>query len=234
VRERNAAKNLRPEPRQFIEANTRLEPVPSLPEIRLHTAHQATGLWRLGEPNEDGSDPPPPYWAFPWAGGMALARYFHDQPETVRGRRVLDLGAGSGLVAIAAAMAGASAVIAAEIDRYALAAIGLNTAANGVAVTVIGDDLTAGPPPKVDIIAVGDLFYERELGVRVTAFLDRCLAAGIEVLIGDPRRAYLPYSRLRLLAEYPVPDVGEVEGAATNPSAVFALEPERAPGSSPA
>lgn len=234
MRERKAASRPRPDPRQFIEANTRLEPVPSLPEIRLHTAHQATGLWRLGEPNPDGSDPPPPYWAFPWAGGMALARYLHDQPETVRGRRVLDLGAGSGLVAIAAAMAGASEVIAADIDQYAIAAIGLNTAANGVAVAVIGDDLIAGAPPAVDLVAVGDLFYERELALRVTAFLDRCLAAGIDVLIGDPRRAYLPYSRLRLLAEYPVPDVGEVEGAATNPSAVFALEPESAIGSSPA
>lgn len=229
-----AAASPGPDPTTFIEANTRLDPVPSVPEIRLHTAHQATGLWRLGEPNADGSDPPPPYWAFPWAGGMALARYILDRPETVRGRRILDLGSGSGLVAVAAAMAGASEAIAADIDRYALAAIHLNTAANGVAVTVVGDDLTAGPPPPVDLVLVGDLFYERELGVRVTAFLDRCLAAGIEVLIGDPRRAYLPYTRLRLLAEYPVPDVGEVEGAAANPSAVFALEPDGASASSPA
>ena len=214
----------RPDPLDFIRANTRIVPVPTIPEIRLHTAHQATGLWRLGEPNEDGSDPPPPYWAFPWAGGMALARHILDRPETVSGRRVLDLGAGSGLVAIAAAMAGASSVIAAEIDRYALAALDLNAAANGVAIAVVGDDLTAGSPPGVDLVLVGDLFYARELGERVTAFLDRCLAAGIDVLIGDPRRAYLPYARLRLLAEYPVPDVGDVEGAAVNPSAVFALE----------
>ena len=213
----------RPDPLEFIRANTRVAPVPTLPEIRLHTAHQATGLWRLGEPNEDGSDPPPPYWAFPWAGGMALARHILDRPETVMGRRVLDLGAGSGLVAIAAAMAGASEVIAADIDRYAVAAVGLNTAANGVAVAVVGDDLTAGPPPPVDLIAAGDLFYERDLALRVTAFLDRCLAAGIDVLIGDPGRAYLPRSRLRRLAEYRVPDVGEVEDAATKPSAVFML-----------
>jgi predicted nicotinamide N-methyase len=215
-----------PDPLRFIRANTRVVPVPSAPEIRLHTAHQATGLWRLGEPNEDGSDPPPPYWAFPWAGGMALARHILDRPETVSGRRVLDLGSGSGLVAIAAAMAGAREVIAAEIDRYAVAALGLNTAANGVVVRVIENDLTAGPPPPVDLVTVGDLFYERDLALRVTAFLDRCLAAGIEVLIGDPRRAYLPYARLRLLAEYPVPDVGEVEGAAMSPGAVFALEVE--------
>jgi predicted nicotinamide N-methyase len=218
----------RPDPLQFIQANTRVCPVRSLPEIRLHTAHQATGLWRLGEPEEDGSDPPPPYWAFPWAGGMALARHILDRPGTVTGRRVLDLGAGSGLVAIAAAMAGASEVIAAEIDRYAVAAIGLNAAANGVAVALAGDDLTAGPPPPVDLVAAGDLFYERDLAARVTAFLDRCLAADIDVLIGDPGRAYLPRSRLRLLAEYRVPDVSEVEDAAVKPSAAFRLEPDGA------
>lgn len=182
-----------PEPLQFIRANTRVVPVPSLPEIRLHTAHEATGLWRLGEPNDDGSDPPPPYWAFPWAGGMALARHILDRPDVVAGRRVLDLGSGSGLVAIAAGLAGASEVIAADIDRYALAAIALNAAVNGVAVTIVDDDLTAGPPPSVDLIAVGDLFYAGDLAERVMKFLDRCLAAGIEVLIGDPRRAYLPY-----------------------------------------
>jgi len=218
----------RPDAQRFIRENTRLVPVRSLPEIRLHTAHQSTGLWRLGETDDDGPEPPPPYWAFPWAGGMALARHILDRPETVAGRRVLDLGAGSGLVAIAAAKAGASAVIAAEIDRYAIAALGLNAAANGVAVAVIAHDVTAGPPPAVDLVAVGDLYYERELADRVTAFLDRCLAAGIEVLIGDPRRAYLPYERLRILAEYAVPDVGETEDEShtTKPSAVFALEPE--------
>ena len=218
----------RPDPLRFIRANTRLVPVRSLPEIRLHTAHQATGLWRLAEPDEDGSDPPPPYWAFPWAGGMALARYILDRPETVTGRRVLDLGAGSGLVAIAAAMAGASEVIAAEIDRYGVAALGLNAAANGVAVAVVGEDLTAGPPPAVDLVVAGDLFYERDLAGRVTAFLDRCLSAGIAVLVGDPGRAYLPRTRLRLLAEYSVPDVGEVEDATMKPSGVFALEPDGA------
>lgn len=218
----------RPDPLEFIRANTHLVPIPSLPEIRLHTAHQATGLWRLAEPDEDGADSPPPYWAFPWAGGMALARYILDRPETVAGRRVLDLGAGSGLVAIAAAIAGAGEVTATEIDRYAVAALGLNAAANGVVVTVVEDDLTAGPPPAVDLVVVGDLFYERALAERVTAFLDRCLAANIEVIIGDPGRAYLPRARLRRLAEYPVPDVGEVESTVRKPSAVFALEPDGA------
>ena len=210
---------------EFIQANTQIVAVPTLPEIRIHTAHQATGLWRLSEPAEDGSDPPPPYWAFPWAGGMALARYILDRPTTVSGRRVLDLGAGSGLVAIAAALSGASQVLAADIDRYAMAALRLNAAANGVVVVVIGDDLIAGPPPAVDLVTVGDLFYEPGLAKSVTAFLDRCLTAGIDVLIGDPGRTYLPRTRLRHLAEYRVPDVGEVESAAMNTSAVFAFEP---------
>lgn len=209
----------RPDPLGFVRENTRLAPVPSIVEIRLHTAHEATGLWRLAE----GADPPPPYWAFPWAGGLALARYVLDHPELVAARRVLDLGAGSGLVAIAAAKAGAREAIAAETDPYGVAAVGLNAAANGVAVAVIADDITTGPPPPVDVVLVGDLFYDRDLALRVTAFLDRCRAAGIDVLIGDPRRAYLPHERLHLLAEYAVPDVGDVEGAATKPGAVFAF-----------
>lgn len=215
----------RPDPVTFIQANTHVVPVPTIPEIRLHTAHEATGLWRLSEPNADGSEPPPPYWAFPWAGGMALARHIFARPETVAGRRILDLGTGSGLVAIAAGLAGACSVIAADVDAYAIAAATLNAAVNGVGLTIVHDDLTTGAPPEVDLVTTGDLFYEAGLAERVTAFLDRCLAAGIEVLIGDPRRAYLPYARIRLLAEYAVPDVGEVEGSAVNPGAVFALEP---------
>lgn len=213
----------RPDPYAFVRENTRLLPVPSLPEIRLHTAHEATGLWRLAE--ADTADPPAPYWAFPWAGGMALARHLLDHPETVSGKRVLDLGAGSGLVAIAAMKAGARCATAAEIDPYAIAAIAFNAAANDVAVIVQGDDITGGPAPAVDLVAVGDLFYEQNLATLVTAYLDRCLAAGIDVLIGDPWRAYLPHGRVQLIAEYSVPDVGEVENTATKLSGVFALTP---------
>lgn len=199
--------------------------MPSIPQIRLHTAHSATGLWRLAEPNDDGSDPPPPYWAFPWAGGLALARHILDHPETVAGRRVLDLGAGSGLVAIAAALAGATAVTAAEIDPFGLAATALNATANGVAIAILAGDLTPGEaPPGIDLVLVGDLFYEPGLAERVTAFLDRCLAAGLSVLVGDPGRSYLPRERLRTLAGYPVPDVGEVEARDARQSAVFAFE----------
>ena len=215
----------RPDPLRFIRAHMRVAPVPTIPEIRLYMAHQGSGLWRLGEPYEDGSEPPAPYWAFPWAGGLALARHILERPETVAGHRVLDLGSGSGLVAIAAAMSGAREVTAADIDRYAVAAIGLNAAENGVTIAALGSDLTTGRAPAVDLVMTGDLFYERELAERVTAFLTRCLADGVEVLIGDPGRAYLPRSRLRLVAEYPVPDVGEAVTTAMKPSGVFALEP---------
>ena len=214
---------------RFIQANLRLAPVPSLPEIRLYTAHPASGLRRLAEANKDGSAPPPPYWAYQWAGGTVLARYILNRPETVAGRRVLDLGAGSGIVGIAAAQAGAGEVIAAEIDGNAIAAIGLNAAANGVTIAaILGEDLTAGPPPRVDLLTVGDLFYEQALADRVTPFLDHCLSAGIKVLVGDPGRAYLPRARLRRLAEYAVPDFGGMKGAETKPSGIFSFEPRGA------
>jgi predicted nicotinamide N-methyase len=238
-----------PDPTEFIRANMRIAPVPALPEIRLYTTHPGSGLRRLAETEayetgpdeeetrrdedgdgeagggEDGAEPRAPYWAYAWAGGAVLARYILDRPETVAGRRVLDLGAGSGLVGIAAAKAGAREVTAAEIDRNGVAALGLNAAANGVAITIVGEDITAGPPPQVDLVTVGDLFYGRDLADRVIPFLDRCLAVGIEVLVGDPGRAYLPRARLRLLAEYDVPDVGEAREV--KPSGVFWFEPER-------
>lgn len=196
-------------------------PVRGIPEVLLFTAHEATGLWRIAA-DQDG-DAPPPYWAFPWAGGMALARHLLDRPEMVAGRRVLDLGSGSGLVAIAAMKAGAARVDAAEIDPFGVAAISLNAAANGVTIGVIARDIVGDPAPAVDVVTVGDLFYERTLAERVTTFLDRCLAAGVAVLIGDPERAYLPYGRLVLLGEYPTPDVGEVEDAPMKVSRVFAF-----------
>ncbi|MER8402708.1 methyltransferase [Mesorhizobium sp. M0306] len=222
----------RPDPAEFIRANMRIAAVPAVPEIRLYTAHPGSGLRRLVEWNqhgieEDGPEPEPPYWAYVWAGGAVLARYIMDRPETVVGRRVLDLGAGSGLVGIAAAKAGASEVVAAEIDRNGVAALGLNATANGVAIMIIGEDITGGPPPPVDIVMVGDLFYAHDLAGRVVPFLQRCLGAGIAVLIGDPGRAYLPRSRLRLLAEYEVPDVGEGRNAAMKPSGVFSFGPAR-------
>lgn len=200
----------------------RIAPAPSVPEIRLYAAHPASGLWRLVGSGRKASDPPP-YWAYHWVGGAALARHILDRPETVAGLRVLDLGAGSGIVAIAAAKSGAEDVVAADIDPNAIAAIALNAAANGVAIKTIEGDPTLAEPPEVDLVAVGDLFYDEELAVRVTAFLDKCLAAGAGILIGDPGRAYLPRSRLRLVAEYPVQDFGDGKDCATKPGGVFAF-----------
>ena len=201
----------KPEAAAFIAGNLRLEAVPGVPEIRLHTAHAGSGLWRL-----TGREGPPPYWAYRWAGGTVLARHLLDHPEAARGRRVLDLGAGAGIVGIAAAFGGAATVTAAETDPNGLAALALNAVANGVAITPIGDDLLDGPPPPdIDLIAVGDLFYEPELATRVTAFLDRCRLAGIDILVGDPGRTPLPRHRLKLLAEYAVPDFGGGEMAAS-------------------
>ncbi|RAZ91623.1 methyltransferase [Mesorhizobium hawassense] len=208
----------------------RLTPVPSLPEIRLYLAHPGSGLRRLLEPDDDGdesgAEPQPPYWAYAWAGGAVLARYIFDRPSIVASKRVLDLGAGSGLVGIAALKAGAREVIAAEVDRNGVAALRLNAEANGVAIKICDEDVTAGPPPAVDLVLAGDVFYAQDVGQRMVPFLDRCLAAGIGVLVGDPGRAWLPRARLCLLGEHQVPDVGGNGGGEPKPSAVFAFVPD--------
>lgn len=192
----------------------------SLPGIRLHQANQSSGLRRLAEMRGVG----PPYWAYCWAGGLALARHILEHPDEVAGRTVLDLGAGSGLVAVAAARAGAGRVTAAEIDPNGIAAIGLNAHANRVAIAIVAEDLLDQPPPSVEVVLVGDLFYEPELASRVAAFLDRCVSAGANVLVGDPWRNSLPRSRLRLLAEYPVPDFGSGSASLVQ-GAVFRFVP---------
>lgn len=205
----------------FIRANLPPAAVPGVPGVRLHRAGPTSGLRRLAETDaEFGS----PYWARPWGGGLALARYLSDHPEVVADRRVLDLGTGSGLVAIVAAMAGARTVSAADVDPYAVAAARLNAVLNGVEVDLVQGDLTGGPAADADTVLVGDLFYDPDLAGRVLGFLDRCRAAGAAVLIGDPWRAHLPRGRLRLLAEYQVTDFGDPTGGAT-PAGVFALEP---------
>ncbi|HEX4767683.1 MAG TPA: 50S ribosomal protein L11 methyltransferase [Lichenihabitans sp.] len=209
--------------RRFIRSHLPIAPVPSVPEIRLHQARPTSGLRRLARRDPQGFDRP--YWAYAWAGGVALARHVLDHPGTVAARRVLDLGAGSGVVGIAAAKAGARQVSAADTDRYAVAALGLNAVANDVAVTSIEIDIDAGPPAGIDLVLVGDLFYDEVVAERVTAFLDRCATSAIDVLIGDPGRAFLPHAQLRRLADYPVPDVGGASNAADGRSAVFAFEP---------
>jgi predicted nicotinamide N-methyase len=217
---------LSPEILQFIRSNFPVAPVPTVPEIHLHKAGPKSGLWRLAEMDADFGTP---YWAHYWGGGLALARHVLKHPKIAAGRRVLDLGAGSGIVGIAAAKSGAKHVIAADIDRYAIAAIGLNSAANGVAVSAYFGDLTGGPPPDVDVVLVGDLFYENDLAQRVTTFLDRCLGSNIEVLIGDPFRTFLPRTRLELVAEYAGRDFGSSDRGEPRQNAVLSLRPNKHP-----
>lgn len=210
----------RVDPSAFIKANLPISAVPLIPEILLHTAGPASGLWRLAG---RGEADPPPYWAYPWAGGAVLARHLLDRPETVAGRRVLDLGAGSGLVAIAAAKAGAAAVTAVDIDANAIVAIGLNAAVNGVTINVVAADIIEASLPETDLLVVGDLFYDPSLALRVVAFLRRCQAAGIDVLVGDPERAYLPQGELRRIATHPVADFGAGVGGQAVQAGVFSL-----------
>lgn len=212
----------------FIRANTALLPVPLVPELRLHLASEALELWQKTEEELGAMGLPPPYWAFAWAGGQALARYLLDRPGTVAGARVLDLGAGSGLTGIAAARAGAAEVTASEIDAYAVAAITLNAAANGVALAPREADMLDDPAEAWDVVLVGDMFYEKPLAGRALAFLDRCRERGARVLVGDPGRSYLPRARLLRLARYSVPVSRDLEDMEIKDTAVWRLRAEAA------
>jgi predicted nicotinamide N-methyase len=206
----------------FVRAHTRLLPAPFVPEVRLHLADEAIPLWERTE-QERGDQQPPPFWAFAWAGGQALARYILDHPDAVRGRTVFDLAAGSGLVAIAAARAGAAAVTANEIDGYAEAAIAINAAANGATVTTVLGDVLDGPPPAADVVLAGDVFYSRPMTERVLPFLRRARAGGARVLVGDPGRAYLPHDSFQAVATYPVPVPYDLESTEVKPTTVWTL-----------
>lgn len=208
------------DPVAFIRAETRLCPVPHAPELSLHVADEATELWRKTEEELGRIGLPPPFWAFAWAGGQALARYILDHPETVRGRRVLDFASGSGLVAIAAMKAGASEVTACDIDAFAIAAIPLNAQANGVSVTPVRADLI-GQDQGWDTVLAGDICYERDLAARVTDWLFALNQRGATVLIGDPGRSYLPKDRLEKLAVYEVPVTRTLEDADTKRTSVW-------------
>jgi predicted nicotinamide N-methyase len=204
----------------FVRAHTRLLPVPHAPEILLRVADEATELWQKTEEELGQLGLPPPFWAFAWAGGQALARYLLDQPETIAGRRVLDFAAGSGLVAIAAAKAGAGSVEAGDIDAFAIEAMTLNAAANGVAIAPRCADLV-GVDEGWDAVLAGDIFYERDTAERVTGWLFALARRGATVLIGDPGRSYLPKDRLERLAEYEVPVTRALEDAEVKRSSVW-------------
>lgn len=208
--------------RGFILAHTRLMPVPHASEISLHVAEEATELWQKTEDELAVIGLPLPFWAFAWAGGQALARHLLDHPEIVRGKRVLDFASGSGLVAIAAAKAGAAHVQACDIDAFAAEAITLNAEANGVSVTVALEDLI-GRDDGWELICAGDVCYERAMAESVVDWLSGLVARGAEVLIGDPGRSYLPRQRLQELATYEVPVTRSLEDAEIKKSTVWRL-----------
>ncbi|SCY29172.1 class I SAM-dependent methyltransferase [Microvirga guangxiensis] len=213
------------DPVAFIRAETRLLPVPHTPELLLHVADEATDLWQRTEEELGEIGLPPPFWAFAWAGGQALARYILDHPETVRGRRVLDFASGSGLVAIAAMKAGAAEVLACDIDGFAIAAIQLNAEANGVSVTPIQEDLI-GQDRGWETVLAGDICYEQDLAAWVTDWLFALSRRGAAVLIGDPGRSYLPKDRLERLEIYEVPVTRTLEDAEIKKTSVWEFRHE--------
>jgi predicted nicotinamide N-methyase len=206
-------------PQEFIKSNAALIAPPLVSEIKLYLATEVVPLWRATEEELAEIGVPPPYWAFAWAGGQALSRYVLDHPQLVAGKRVLDIGAGSGLVAIAAAIAGASSVLAADIDSFSCAAIHLNAAANRCTVTVTQDDMI-GTAGNWDIILVGDLFYERPLAERLLAWL---MPLGVPALLGDPGRNYFPKERVERLATYSVQTSRDLEDREIRETGVYRL-----------
>ena len=209
-------------PEEFITTNAALMAPPLVPEIKLYLATEVVPLWRATEEELEKMGVPPPYWAFAWAGGQALARYILDHPQSVAGKRVLDIGSGSGLVAIAAAKAGAASVLAADIDAFSTAAIGLNAAANGATVSVTQDDLI-GAEGDWDVILVGDLFYERALAERLLAWLT---PLGRPALLGDPGRNYFPKDRVQRLALYNVQTSRDLEDREIRETGVYRMRDE--------
>lgn len=213
--------------KRFIRANTKLQRPPLVPEVELLLANEVMGLWgeteALAAANDSGiGQLPPPYWAFAWPGGQALARFIIDHPEHVRDRTVLDFGAGSGLVAIAAAKAGAACVVAAETDPLALAAIDLNSQTNGVFVEPIGNDVI-GANARWNTVLAGDMFYERPVAERLVPWLRLLARDGVLVLVGDPGRSYFPNSGVRKLASFSVPTTLDLEDRERKDAAVYQL-----------
>jgi len=211
------------DPAEFVRAHVHPHPVALVPEVTLHQADDPIGLWELNE-GEYHSEQPPPFWAFAWAGGQALARYVLDQPHLVSGRRVLDLAAGSGLVAIAAARAGAAHVRAVEVDPLAVAAIELNAATNGVTVSVELADILDGDAAGAEVVLAGDVFYSQAMADRVFGFLRRAARAGALVLVGDPGRAFVPRDRMTALTTMDVAVPEALESMTVKHTTIYQLE----------
>ena len=214
--------------RSFVLRQTRLRPVPGLEEIRLHLADEVLPLCNALQVETGEPDAALPYWAFAWGGGLALASYLRDHPEAVAGLRVFDIASGSGLCAIAALHAGASEATGADIDPFALTAIGLNARANGQRIAVVGRDvLDEAPPDDVDVILAGDCWYEASLTERILPWLQRARDEGIAILTGDPGRRYLPSAELVEIARYDVRTTTELEDLALKTGRVFSMRSAR-------
>lgn len=204
----------------FVLRHTRLQRPSQVPEVQLHLADEVTALWRVME-ERAATDIPPPYWAVAWIGGQAIARYLLDRPEEVVDKRVIDFATGSGLCGIAAMKAGASRVLAADIDIFCAAAVALNARANEVCVAFTDRNLLDGPPPEADVIVAGDICYEQSMAAHILSWLRAAHAQGIRVLIGDPGRAYCPREGLIRLADYEVKTTRELEGVVVKRVGVF-------------
>ena len=214
------------EPAEFVRANTTIANPSLLPEIRLHLATEVTPLWEATEATLARDNLPPPYWAFAWPGGQAVARLALDRPELVRGKRVLDFAAGTGVVGIACALAGAASVQSCDIDAFSLAAIALNAELNGVAVKALSADLVGRDLPGIDVVLAGDVCYERPMAEAVTAWLRTVAANGTLVLLGDPGRAYVPTTGIERVGHYTVPTSLDLEDRETRETTIWKLLPE--------
>ena len=212
-----------PSARAFVLRHTRLRPVPGLEEVRLHLADDVYPLWHAVQVETGDPDTALPYWAFAWGGGLALGRYLREHPGVVAGRRVFDLASGSGLCAIAAMRAGAVVATGVDIDELAAAAIGLNARANQCRVGVLRRDVLDDEPPDADVILAGDCWYEARLAERVLPWLRRAQARGIDVLVGDPGRRYLPADELEELACFEVRTTTDLEDMDRKVARVYAL-----------
>jgi len=210
-------------PAEFIIRHTAVTSPPACPEMRLHLASEVTPLWEATEAYLEQHNIPPPYWAFPWVGGQALARYILDNPELVAGKAVLDFASGSGLVGIAAKMAGAATVLATDIDKVALAAIELNAQINKVDLDASSRDVLDSEDCPWDLIVAGDVCYEKPMAEKTFAWLRRCSAGGAKALMADPGRAYLPKTGLMRLAQMNIACSLDIEDKSDRDVAIYQI-----------